>query len=79
MGGKSEPEAAELKRKLEEFFRGADLSVHDTQYTATEYDNGKRGWGHSTIEYVIEFAARAGFKTLEMFHYDPTRTDSALD
>src|ERR1700730_16355946 len=34
-----------------EFIEGADLLIHDAQYTAEEYRE-KVGWGHSPAEYV---------------------------
>jgi len=35
--------------------RGADLLIHDAQYTAQEYAT-KIGWGHSPVEYVVKVA-----------------------
>lgn len=61
-----------------DFIRGADLLVHDAQYTALEYPE-KVGWGHSTIEYVVDAAARADVKHVALYHHDPMRTDEALD
>jgi len=66
-------------RRMEAFFKDADLLIHDGQYTQTEYDSGKRGWGHSPIEYVIAAARRANVKRLAICHHDPMRTDSQLD
>ena len=66
-------------RRMEEFFKDADLLIHDGQYTQTEYDSGKRGWGHSPIEYAIEAAGRANVKRLAICHHDPMRTDAQLD
>jgi phosphoribosyl 1,2-cyclic phosphodiesterase len=65
--------------RMEAFFHDADLLIHDGQYTATEYDSGKKGWGHSTIEHAIETAKRAAVKRLVIFHHDPLRTDSQID
>ncbi|MEM6929850.1 MAG: MBL fold metallo-hydrolase, partial [Myxococcota bacterium] len=56
---------------------GADLLVHDAQYTDREYP-GRRGWGHSTWEQAVEVAERAQVGQLALFHHDPTRTDAAL-
>ncbi len=42
-----------------EFAAGADLLIHDSQYTASEYPN-KINWGHSTIEYAMRVAREAG-------------------
>ena len=71
--------ACDENRRMEEFFKDADLLIHDGQYTQAEYDNGKRGWGHSPIEYVVAAAERANVKRLAIFHHDPLRTDSQLD
>jgi hypothetical protein len=32
-----------------EFLKGADLIIHDAQYTCEEYGS-KVGWGHSPVE-----------------------------
>jgi phosphoribosyl 1,2-cyclic phosphodiesterase len=66
-------------RRMEAFFKDADLLIHDGQYTQAEYDSGKRGWGHSPIEGVIATAGRANVKRLAICHHDPIRTDSQLD
>jgi len=71
--------AKDENRRMEAFFKDADLLIHDGQYTQAEYDSGKRGWGHSPIEYVIAAARRANVKRLAICHHDPIRTDSQLD
>jgi phosphoribosyl 1,2-cyclic phosphodiesterase len=71
--------AREENDRMEEFYKDADLLIHDGQYTQAEYDSSKRGWGHSPIEYVIETAKRARVKQLAICHHDPLRTDSQLD
>ena len=71
--------ARDENRRMEEFFKDADLLIHDGQYTQAEYDSGKRGWGHSPIEYVMAAAGRANAKRLAICHHDPLRTDSQLD
>ena len=65
--------------RMEAFFKDADLLIHDGQYTQAEYDSGKKGWGHSPIEYVIAAAERAAVKQLALCHHDPQRTDAQLD
>lgn len=60
------------------FLRGADLIIHDAQYTAAEYPT-KIGWGHSTIEYAVDVAIAAKVKQLALFHHDPSRSDDAVD
>jgi CheY-like chemotaxis protein/phosphoribosyl 1,2-cyclic phosphodiesterase len=61
-----------------EFLQGADLVVHDTQYTAAEYP-GKVGWGHSPAEYAVDVALAGQARRLALFHHDPTRDDDAID
>ncbi|HEY3115471.1 MAG TPA: cyclic nucleotide-binding domain-containing protein [Chloroflexota bacterium] len=65
-------------RRHVDFASGADLLIHDAQYTAEEYP-ARRGWGHSTIEYVVDVAIAAGAARLAIFHHDPSRDDQALD
>ena len=60
------------------FCRGADLLIHDAQYTNEEYSH-VRTWGHSTFSTVIDLAADAQVKRLMLFHHDPDRTDKNLD
>jgi phosphoribosyl 1,2-cyclic phosphodiesterase/DNA-binding response OmpR family regulator len=60
------------------FLAGADLLVHDSQYTNAEYPQ-KIGWGHSTVEYVVDVGAAAHAKRIALFHHDPLRSDTAID
>jgi len=61
-----------------EFLTGADLVVHDSQYTAAEYPQ-KIGWGHSTMEYAMDVCRTGGAKRLAFTHHDPLRDDAAID
>jgi ribonuclease BN (tRNA processing enzyme)/DNA-binding response OmpR family regulator len=61
-----------------EFLAGADLLIHDAQYRASEYE-GKIGWGHSTLEYVVAIAQLAGVKRVALTHHDPMRDDDTID
>jgi len=61
-----------------EFLAGADLVIHDAQYTAQEYPS-KLGWGHSTVEYAVAVCRTAGAKRLALTHHDPLRSDDAID
>jgi CheY-like chemotaxis protein/phosphoribosyl 1,2-cyclic phosphodiesterase len=61
-----------------EFLRGADLVIHDAQYTPAEYRQ-KVGWGHSPMDYAVDVALAAGVKRLALFHHDPTHDDDTLD
>jgi len=58
--------------------RGADLLLHDAQYTAAEYQT-KKGWGHSSIDDAAIFASVAGVKHLLFAHHDPGRSDAELN
>lgn len=60
------------------FLADADLVIHDAQYTATEYPE-KIGWGHSTMEAVVQTALSARVCRLALFHHDPFRDDDAVD
>jgi CheY-like chemotaxis protein/phosphoribosyl 1,2-cyclic phosphodiesterase len=60
------------------FLGGADLVIHDAQYTIEEYPQ-KVGWGHSTAEWAVDYAITAGAKRLALFHHDPLRTDEGVD
>lgn len=60
------------------FIEGADLLIHDAQYQGSEYPE-RIGWGHSTVEYVVDLANRANVARLALFHHDPNRTDEQVD
>lgn len=79
MAFEGEAVAKEENQRVEKFYAGADLLIHDTQYTQQEYDSGKVGWGHTSFEYAIEAAKRSGVKRLALFHHDPARTDGQID
>ncbi len=78
MAYEGEEVAQEQNQAVEDFFKGADLLVHDTQYTEEEYKT-KVNWGHSTFEWAIASANRAGVKRLALFHHDPDRTDAQIE
>ena len=61
-----------------EFIAGADLLIHDAQYTAEEYP-AKVGWGHSTVEYAVKLGRCARAKRIALTHHDPLRDDGAID
>jgi phosphoribosyl 1,2-cyclic phosphodiesterase len=57
---------------------GADVVIHDAQYTEDEF-RAKATWGHSTVSYAVHVAAEASAKQLVLFHHDPTHTDDDID
>lgn len=60
------------------FFAEADLLIHDAQYLASEYST-RVGWGHSTVEYVVDAARYAEVARLALYHHDPSRTDAQVE
>jgi phosphoribosyl 1,2-cyclic phosphodiesterase len=68
----------ELTDGVLELCDGADVLVHDAQYTSFELSH-KANWGHCTVEFAVEFAARAGVGHLVLFHHDPSHDDDTLD
>jgi CheY-like chemotaxis protein/phosphoribosyl 1,2-cyclic phosphodiesterase len=61
-----------------EFLAGADLVIHDAQYTVEEYPQ-KTGWGHTPAEWAVDYAVAARARSLALFHHDPLRDDDAVD
>jgi phosphoribosyl 1,2-cyclic phosphodiesterase len=57
---------------------GADLLIHDAQYTVDEFP-AKATWGHCTSDYAVHVAKEAGVRRLALFHHDPTHHDAAVD
>ena len=76
-GAKYDTRAA-WRAGLVEFVRDARVLVHDTMYTAEEYDHF-RGWGHSTYEEAVTLALDAGVEQLVLFYHRPERTDDEVD
>ncbi len=60
------------------FLKGANLVIHDAQYTDAEYRD-KVGWGHSSIEYAVDVALAAGVERLVLFHHDPAHDDATME
>jgi phosphoribosyl 1,2-cyclic phosphodiesterase len=58
--------------------RGADILIHDAQYTPEDYET-KRGWGHSCYVDVVNYAIDAEVKELYLYHHDPYNDDNAID
>jgi len=57
---------------------GADILIHDAQYTAAEFQE-KSHWGHCTTGYAVEIGRRAKVGRLVLFHHDPSHGDSRMD
>ena len=76
--GRIESILHEGDRRHASFMAGADLVIHDAQYTPEEIP-AKHNWGHSSFEYAVELAAAAGVRRLALTHHDPARDDAGLD
>jgi len=64
------------------FAKNCDVMIHDTQYTADEYNSDKmivQGFGHSSYAMAIDNAMQANVKKLYCIHYNPKHTDDFLD
>ena len=64
---------AELK-----LIEGADILIHDAQYTPEDYKS-KRGWGHSCYIDTVNTAIAAGVKELYLYHHDPNYDDKHME
>lgn len=60
-----------------EFCYGADLLIHDAEYTPEEYMFFK-GYGHSSISQALQLAIDAHAKKFGFFHHNCNRTDSDI-
>jgi len=57
---------------------GADILLHDAQYTEVEYPQ-RIGWGHSSVAHTVTFAMVQKVRQLIMFHHDPLHSDDQLE
>jgi len=60
------------------FSRGAELLVHDAEYTPEQYRFTK-SWGHSTYLDALSLAVAADVKQLGLFHHNQDRKDRDQD
>jgi phosphoribosyl 1,2-cyclic phosphodiesterase len=63
---------------VRELCDGADVLIHDAQYTPEEFAE-RAHWGHCTVEYAVHVARECGVRRLVLFHHDPAHCDSFLD
>jgi phosphoribosyl 1,2-cyclic phosphodiesterase len=68
----------ELHRAALDLAAGADMLIHDAQYTAEELPR-LAYLGHSCPEYAIGLAEAAGARQVCLFHHAPLRTDDEID
>ena len=60
------------------FAAGADILVHEAQYTPEEKAGPKAGWGHSSWLEAARTAREAGARMLFLSHHDPGRSDEEV-
>jgi ribonuclease BN (tRNA processing enzyme) len=66
-----------LDREIRRSAHGADVLIHDAQYTPEEYLQ-KKGWGHSSWQDAVDVARDAQVKRLVLFHHDPGHSDDMM-
>jgi phosphoribosyl 1,2-cyclic phosphodiesterase len=66
-----------IDERIVKLANGADLLIHEGQYTPEELEN-HRGWGHSSWFQAAEVAQQAGVKQLVVTHHDPDHDDEFL-
>jgi phosphoribosyl 1,2-cyclic phosphodiesterase len=85
-GGKSIVYATDIEgyvhgdKRLVQFAKGADILIHDSQYTEEQYTGSftTQGFGHSTTEMACQVALEAGVRQLVLFHHDPNHNDEMV-
>ena len=61
-----------------ELATGADILLHDAQFTDAEYPD-RVGWGHSSVPDFAAFVRRTEPVRALMFHHDPAHDDDTLE
>ncbi len=58
--------------------QGADLLIHDAQFTVEEKQRCV-DWGHSSWLEAVQVAQEANVRQVALFHHDPMHTDNDLE
>ncbi len=61
-----------------DFSAGADLLVHDAEFTEEEYKKTKK-WGHSVYRDALRLALEARVGKFGLFHHNQERSDEGID
>jgi len=64
-------------KSLIDFVQGADVLIHEAQYTNEEYPS-KVGWGHTSLSNACILAKKANVKHWIVTHHDPMHDDRML-
>ncbi len=75
--GPGEHGLGELHPAAVELAAGADLLIHDAQYTEAELTT-RSLYGHSAADYPALLATQVGATRVLLFHHDPNRTDEQV-
>jgi len=67
-----------IDERLASFAAGADILVYDATFTPAEYEEGKKGLGHSTWLEGTRLAREAGVGKLFLSHFNPLHTDAEV-
>jgi phosphoribosyl 1,2-cyclic phosphodiesterase len=67
-----------LDPRVVELAQGADLLIHDAQFTPEEKQD-RSAWGHSSWLEAVQVAQDAGVRRLILFHHDPDHCDNELE
>ena len=61
-----------------DFSAGADLLVHDAEFTEKDYKKTKT-WGHSVYRDALRLALEARVRKFGLFHHNQERSDEGID
>jgi phosphoribosyl 1,2-cyclic phosphodiesterase len=64
--------------RLRRLAAGADILVHDAQYSPEEYEEHYVGWGYSSWAHAAQAAKDSGVGQLVLVSHDPARTDDEI-
>jgi phosphoribosyl 1,2-cyclic phosphodiesterase len=67
-----------LDPRVVELAQGADLLIHDAQFTPAEKEE-RSAWGHSSWLEAVRVAQQANVWRLALFHHDPDHTDRDVE
>ena len=62
-----------------DFSAGADLLVHDAEFTDEEYNKRTKTWGHSVYRDALRLALEARVRKFGLFHHNQERSDEGID
>lgn len=65
-------------RRIIDFMTGADVAIHEAQYTNEEYAL-KIGWGHSSVSNAAALIKLAEIDRWIVTHHDPSHDDAFLE